>query len=213
MIQQPHAPKMTRYNRSVLFKRIFNEVDIEVFIAGWFMTANLQRVNDIQIIYRDNLKEWLSWAFFASKLDTAILNHDRELESFVTRIEKKINYTFKQGYNTEIETIRLGFNPVEVKHKPFVLYSGIYMLESLGSLLYNLLGFQHFSENEGTLESFSYFHRKTNSGKTPIIFFHGIGGGLWCYLKFVWRLKNLDDKRDIFLFEVICVLFRFLTYQ
>jgi hypothetical protein len=167
-------------------------------------------VTDIRLLKRENLVEWISWAFFASK---EIEDHEiDEMDRMISQIHDLFGFKLESGYNPDLEAIKLGTNNIDARHRPFVLYAALVMLEFGGYCCLNIMGYRfvysilmffpshHFRDKN----TFSYYHRKSpvNTTKSPIVFFHGIGGGLFAYLKFIYKLNRISSKRDVFLVEI-----------
>jgi pimeloyl-ACP methyl ester carboxylesterase len=52
---------------------------------------------------------------------------------------------------------------------------------------------------------------KSTKTLTPLVFFHGIGGGLFCYLKVMYKILKLGGERPIFLVELPHVSMKLLA--
>ncbi|KAJ3227510.1 40S ribosomal protein S6 [Clydaea vesicula] len=214
-----------------MFKRILNECtsseDFKTFATGWFFWKNSKTneqlaAKEFQNIYKENMKEWLAWAFFTSSLENFDDKNIMELEKYISTIEKEKDVKFAKGYNNEISTVRLTFCPVEAFSKPFFMYALIYLMECVGYLFFRLyLNFRHkiiinetesIKDNNTPYKHFSYYYKKSKNGnnKTPLVFFHGIGGGLFCYAKLIYKLCKIDEDRAVFLVELPHVSMRLI---
>lgn len=87
---------INRYERRVLFSKILPDMSRE-FLMGWFIDTSCAgaQLTDFSKIYRENLAEWLSWAFFASGTPTK----GKEMSVMINRIESKLGIKLPYGYN------------------------------------------------------------------------------------------------------------------
>lgn len=114
--------ELTRIDREKLFSQVLNAVDNpRTFLSGWFMGA------DPSLIRRDNMTEWLLWAFFNHvSRERYVDKHPREitdeLERYITHWEKATGMTITPGYNKDITCIRLNADPVRTVHRPACVY-------------------------------------------------------------------------------------------
>jgi hypothetical protein len=126
------------YQRKRVFRKILVDIDTK-FLQGWFMQEGAQ-CQDFTLIKRENLVEWIAWAFFRANV---IQNHEiNEINSMVERIEESIGHKLDLGYNSDLETIRLGLNKVEAGHRPFILYACICVLEMMGYCALVIMGYR-----------------------------------------------------------------------
>ncbi|CAG8602391.1 5858_t:CDS:2 [Dentiscutata heterogama] len=156
--------------------------------------------------------------------------YSKEMYEMIESIEKRRNVKFHQGYNPNCECIKLTLDPVEAIPRPFVFYATIFLLSSAFNILLKLYGFEHFGSKESILNGYwsstlefdiqegsppsriSYWYydphsccdsfplKKKKERQKPIVFIHGVGGGLFCYFNFIKRLWKLD--RPLFLVEL-----------
>ena len=91
------------------------------FLSGWFFGAAPE---DIQ---RDNLSEWMLWAFFNKDTrDAYIDGHDNEITQELGRYidfwQETTHIVPEPGYNKNVKCIRLNSDPVKVIHRPACVY-------------------------------------------------------------------------------------------
>ncbi|CAG8627302.1 6269_t:CDS:2 [Funneliformis mosseae] len=227
-----------KHVRAELLHNCLDTIDkFDAWIEGWFSVGN-KKANFDQI-RRGNLEEWLAWCFFASSIEEIRQNTEyiAELYETIAIIEnsKKINFT--EGYNPDIQCVRLTLDPIKAIPRPFVFY----VVCITSNLLYRLAGFEHyglkysvlngywsstleFDIQEETIKSsqsrISYWYynpnshnesaplKKNHQKQQPIVFIHGVGGGLFCYFNFLRKLYNLN--RPLFLVELPHVSMRLI---
>ena len=68
-------------------------------------------------IRRDNVLEWLAWSCFKIQYDHCKADLDRvaALEDIMDMLEARTGTVFEQGYNSEIRSMRLTLDPVNVR--------------------------------------------------------------------------------------------------
>lgn len=109
-------------DRDRLFRQVVGGIDDpKKFISGWFKGARLEDV------YRENVAEWLLWAFFNKhSRDEYFSDSDDatslEVESFVERFEQETGIVAHPGYNPNVSCIRLNSDPVKTIHRPAMVY-------------------------------------------------------------------------------------------
>ncbi|KAG0783190.1 hypothetical protein G6F22_008790 [Rhizopus arrhizus] len=135
-----------------------------------------------------------------------------ELDYMISRFEDEFHIQFSEGYNENIIAYRISFDPVLAYHRPLAFYISILFLTTLFGLIcqfiwrmkkfgpenrstiWNLMDPQQapYTSNQTGPEKVSYWFRDGNREKKPIVFIHGIGGGLMCYISFLAKLVNLN---------------------
>jgi hypothetical protein len=159
----------------------------------------------------------LSWAFFSLPLEN-VLQDDiltEELNFMIDRFEQEFHIQFNTGYNEDVVAYRINLDPVHAYHRPLAFYTLIMFLTTLfgfacqffwgmkkygpetRSTIWNLMDSQPYetsavSSDGGAPEKVSYWYRDGDRSKKPIVFIHGIGAGLMCYVSFVHKLLTLD---------------------
>ncbi|RHZ80313.1 hypothetical protein Glove_137g71 [Diversispora epigaea] len=215
----------SKCQRAELLINVLQTIDkFDTWIEGWFNVGHKKFT--FNQIYRENFAEWLAWSFFATTLeyvrDDPELSY--EIELMIDGIEIKKNIKFPDGYNPNCTCIRLTLDPVKAIHRPFAFYATIFLLNSAFNFLLKIHGFKRFGSRESILNGYwsstlefdiqeansksspprlTYwyyepFHVKKN--QKPIVFIHGVTGGLFCYATFIKKLQKLD--RPLFLVEL-----------
>ncbi|ORE12576.1 hypothetical protein BCV71DRAFT_246819 [Rhizopus microsporus] len=206
----------TPRERSDVYMLCLEAIDqAETWLPGWFTLANdLVKHPKFEDIYRDNLAEWLSWAFFNLPLESVLQDESttQELHKMINDFENKFHIKLKEGYNEDVVAYRLTLDPLLAYPRPLAFYVLVLFLTNIfGFVCQFLWGMKRFGpENRSTVwslmdpqqspypsshigpEKVPYWFRDGNRRKKPIVFIHGIGGGLMCYITFVAKLVTLD---------------------
>ncbi|KAG0021927.1 hypothetical protein BGZ80_001411 [Entomortierella chlamydospora] len=194
----------SRQERRELFQRCLETVDkgegAKRWAETWFDTGRTTQPAKFEQIGRSNMIEWLAWAFWAMPTEEVFTSPSNmmDLNQMVDTIESVKGVKFAKGYNPEVESIRLAFDPL------------VWVANMLAGLVFNLLGFARI---EGTVhgKSFikqdpdtdlSYWHRSPANpdNKIPLVFIHGIGVGLIQYIHWVVAMATIS--RPMILIEV-----------
>ncbi|KAI8976097.1 Alpha/Beta hydrolase protein [Pilobolus umbonatus] len=189
----------------------------EVWLTEWFaMTYDSTIHPTFEEIGRENVAEWLSWAFFALPLENVL--HDEsateELNYMIDHFEEEFHVHLEPGYNEEVSAYRISFDPVHAHHRPLIFYTVIQFLTALfgfvahfvwgmkkygpesRSSVWSLMDPQQLYEpimkqDDDRPQKVSYWFKDGDRNKKPIVFIHGIGAGLMCYSAFIPHLLAL----------------------
>ncbi|ORX97333.1 alpha/beta-hydrolase [Basidiobolus meristosporus CBS 931.73] len=112
------------------------------------------------------------------------------------------------GFNPDAKCIRLNLDPVNALHRPLIFYTVILALDFSAKLLITCLGFRNYTKDQSKKASFWSESMERSAKMKPIVFVHGIGPGIGCYLMFIWKLLKLGQP--IFLVELPYVSMRFI---
>ncbi|KAI9209627.1 uncharacterized protein BJ171DRAFT_608846 [Polychytrium aggregatum] len=216
----------------LLFARIMNENDtpdqFRAMVAGWFFWKDDQmcqlQSSEIKYIGTDNLRDWLAWAFFSLP---SIPDPDDTIEGvpscallndMVSVIEQRMDVRLEQPSNPAIGTVKLNFNEIEAFSKPLLVYACVFVLESLAFMFFRYCGFVRFIKNETAspqpesaepcVPYWLYAPQNPQQGLSPIVFIHGIGGGLFCYTQLIYKIMSSNFERPMFLVELPFVSMR-----
>ncbi|KAF8915233.1 hypothetical protein CPB85DRAFT_1217981 [Mucidula mucida] len=210
-----HAPeRLTKEQRERMF---LNCTQNPANLPQWFLSS------DSSAIKRENVIDWLLWAFFEVKAEDVekeeLVEWSDEMNSYVEALEKVVGHSFPPGRNGEVKSMRLSFDPVVTLHRPLTWYITVEFVDMFTACNLVAIGLKHYaptrwfqefpsrpwtilSRKSVTPEIPYWFrpHRSTN--KKPIIFIHGIGIGLFPYIPF---LRELDPEVGILLIEILPV--------
>ncbi|KAJ9616753.1 hypothetical protein H2200_000472 [Cladophialophora chaetospira] len=189
-----HRPAMEvsvtdRKERQALFKKCIMTINDPVrYISLWHRGAPIETVG------RDNVKEWICWAFMGREAWGS--DEDEELEGYVDELENLLpnGIKFRQGKAPSVKTLRFSLDPVNISHKPLLFYSlGVGGADIYAALIMWYHGYQHYatkqwfasfpfrpqtllSQNKSPAKRISYWYRPhASKTRLPILYIHGIG--------------------------------------
>ncbi|TPX15301.1 uncharacterized protein E0L32_004578 [Thyridium curvatum] len=209
-----HPPPLTSAERKALFtKCLANIPDPEGYLRKWFLGA------DLRDIRKENVREFLLWAFFdrdngESEQDG---EEEEELGLYLKDIEAMLGRPLAEGRGSA-KCLRLTIDQIETRYRS-VLWFGIVTLVDFIShmrmiwdgyeyhaqplmkrmtvfpprpLLWLLAG---LAQRSSKADNLAYWYRPHTSKKlAPIVFLHGIGIGLWPYRSFLGQLARTTDE-------------------
>ncbi|KAI6851021.1 hypothetical protein KC332_g306 [Hortaea werneckii] len=192
-----HPPLRSQADRKALFEKVRSEIhDPRKFLSGWFRGANIEDIG------RDDLKEFLSWAFWEGRTTE---DDQKELEELTRKVEDMMGQgRFKPGRGTA-KGLRLTLDPIEMDHRSLLWYTLIALVDTTTHLRLLRYGFQYHSTPPTSFAIFpprplahltstgpspsphlSYWLRPhTSSTRLPILYLHGIGVGLHPHVEFL----------------------------
>ncbi|KAK4445554.1 hypothetical protein QBC34DRAFT_163122 [Podospora aff. communis PSN243] len=211
-----HPPPLTRDERRSLFERcIANIPNLERYLGLWFLGANPSEIK------RDNVRDFLLWAFFDRdgiqpapySDDETICSHEEELDAYIHRSETLLGRTLPPGRGAAIP-LRLTLDPIDTCYHSVIWYLIIALLDLTTHAHLRLAGFTHHhppttiattfpptpfpgARRLTSPSSLPYWHRPhTSPAHRPILFLHGIGIGLWPYTSFLTSLNPSTRDND-----------------
>eukprot|EP00970_Alexandrium_tamarense_P014754 scaffold4343_cov195-Alexandrium_tamarense.AAC.12 len=155
-------------------------------------------------LQRDNLDEFLSWAFFGVHYSTvqSTPSMQQSLDHFYKILETEAELTFESGRNRNYTPRNFTFEEVNSIYRPYAVYASVALMRTTAKCILTIIGFKQYTCSRGL----RYWHRpaKIHQGGDPFLFFHGIApGGHAPYLPMIFfgLLRNKTKHHDIFLFE------------
>ncbi|KAI0934918.1 hypothetical protein AcV5_006608 [Taiwanofungus camphoratus] len=214
-----HPPLMSREEREAVFNKCFSNLRETNAAAGWFYPSSPSAIK------RENMMEWLSWALFSARSDGFRKEWEAELEGYVTKLEGFMGQKFAPGWDEKVKCMRVSFDHVVTVHRPLVWYLIIALLDTYTSLVMFSIGFKHFdicnwfscfpprlctifSQRSPNRELVYWYRPHRSKTKQPVLFFHGIGIGLWPYLGFLRELIAAEPDVGIIAIENLSVSMR-----
>jgi pimeloyl-ACP methyl ester carboxylesterase len=156
------------------------------------------------MLQKDNMDEFLSWAFFGVHYSTIQSSSDmlKALNEFYQTLESEACLTFEPGKNVNFTPRCFTFEKVNSLYRPYCVYAGVALMRMAANIILTIIGFQQYTCERGM----RYWHRAAKSypNESPFLFFHGIApGGHAPYLPmiFLGLLREDSSRRDIFFFE------------
>lgn len=171
--------------------------DVKKFMEGWFFGTKMES------LYKGDIMSWVSAMFFNKTLQNLSSEQLENVEFVVGRFEEKLGYPLPEGVDHKTRKMMVTLDPVTLCHRPLFFYAAVKCLDvAARSALWNA-GFKR-SSDRGVI---TYFKQGT-SDETPLVFFHGIGIGLFPYIRLVWAMIAKFPNRTIILFEKTSISMR-----
>lgn len=109
-----HPPAPSREERRELFQLCNDNIaDPEAYLRKWFLGAELREIK------RENLKDFLLWAFFNRGGPPG--DDDEELEEYVSLMEKLLGRPILEGRGTA-QALRLTIDKIDMLHRSIIWY-------------------------------------------------------------------------------------------
>lgn len=217
-----------RRERRQLFNKCITTITDPVrYVSLWHRGAPIESIG------RENVKEWICWAFMDRSNWGS--NEDEELEEYVDALERLFpdGMKFRKGRVRGINTLRFSLDPVNLTHKPLLFYVlGVGGADIYAALIMWYSGYHHYaarqwftsfpfrpqtllSSHRSPAKHISYWYRPhTSKTKLPILYIHGIGilhtyGDLFAELaKRIDKDASSDGQIGIIVLEILPISFR-----
>ncbi|KAF5022570.1 hypothetical protein F66182_5403 [Fusarium sp. NRRL 66182] len=225
-----HPPPLSRQERRALFERCFGNVaSPEVYLRWWFMDSNPSEIR------RENIREFLVWAFFERPDGQGLVDQngdsmEEEVEHYISLLEQRLGRVFEDGRGN-VQSLRLTLDGITTTYRGLLWYIIVFIVDQATHFAFLWHGFEFhrrsrcsalrvfpprpqelFPGRKSPSPRLSYWHRPhTAEDKLPVVFFHGIGIGLWTYVRFLAELHRTDDGNGsigVIAIEVLPISFR-----
>lgn len=209
-----HPPALSSKERKALFERSFGSVaSTETYLRWWFLDAD---PNDIR---RDNVREFLLWAFFERPDGEGLEDEDgetieEELEHYLNLLEQRLGRKLEGGRGN-VKSLRLTIDGITTTYRSFLWYMVVFIVDQATHFAFRWHGFEFYRRPRSSAlrvfpprpqelfpgptspsSKLSYWHRPhTAEDKLPVVFFHGIGIGLWTYVRFLAGLHKTESGK------------------
>jgi hypothetical protein len=108
------ATTLSRQDRRLLFRRCHDNIpNPDRYLAKWFLDAPAAEIR------RENVKEFLRWAFL--NIREPDLAYDEELEEYVGEVEKMLGRKLEPGRG-RAKCLRLNYDEVAMLHRSLTWY-------------------------------------------------------------------------------------------
>ncbi|KAK5992989.1 hypothetical protein PT974_06414 [Cladobotryum mycophilum] len=166
-------------------------------------------------IRRDNLREFLLWGFFdldgdrTGETGSDIL--EQEMNEFVARIEQGLGRALLSGRGNA-QCIRMTFDDIETTYRSLLWYVIMFAIDQIAHCALSWYGFRLYGRPPAT--ELSYYYRPHISADSfPVVFIHGIGIGLWTYVRFLADIHAAGKRGQgggvgVIAIEILPVSFR-----
>lgn len=220
-----HPPPPSPRDRRVLFDKVINHItDFERYLGGWFLGA------DVRDVKRDNVRDFVLWAFFDTAPETATEQDILDASDYVDVFERKLGRKLEPGRGNA-RGLRLTLDAVETRYRTFSWFLIVGIVDFATHVYFSWHGFQYhaqprsevfsvypprlqslFARKQSASKQLGYWYRPhTASDKVPVVFLHGIGIGLYTYAAFLARLSSAFHRSGdigVIAIEILPVSFR-----
>ncbi len=218
-----HPATLSRSERKALFEKCNAQIrDCDSYLSKWLLGA------DPKEIKRGNLEEFILWAFLNRHGPAG--DDKEEVEEYILLHERTMGRRFEEGYNTNIRSLRLTLEKVDMLHRSLVWFFCVFFVDMLTYINLSFQGFRHYRAPLPTLAALfpprpyalasrytspvktSYWYRPhTSKTKLPVLFIHGIGIGLYPYTNFLGEINASvpsDETIGVIAIEILPISFR-----
>lgn len=226
-----HPSPLSRRERRELFDRcIANVPSSDLYLQWWFLGA------DPDEIRRDNIREFFMWAFFERDGEAFLDDEDEEaleheMDEYISIFQQKVGRKFKDGRGAA-NSLRLTLDSIHSTYRSLAWYVIIFFIDQATHLAFKWHGFEYYSRprtssmrifpprpqelvsrRQSPVPQLSYWYRPHSAkGQHPVVFFHGIGIGLWTYVKFLAGINkanmNSNGEIGVIAIEILPISFR-----
>jgi len=148
----------------------------ETFLTRWCGSATLGELK------RGNVAQFLAWALLSESVESLLPKDFTMIMRMVDMVDKRFELHLEHGLNTDVRTLRMTLEPLEVIHRPLCVYLCVtYVPRFFGNCVLRLQGFERL-EHEGLI----YWYRPSRewpkaARQLPLVFFHGVSPGQCAY--------------------------------
>ncbi|KAI1812129.1 hypothetical protein GGS20DRAFT_578583 [Poronia punctata] len=223
-LEAVHPPLKPKDERLKLFKKCLANIPDPVnYLRVWFLGA------DEPDVRRDNVREFISWAFFDRHVGNETAAEKEELDEYVDMIEQRLGHPLEPGMG-KAKSFRLTLDEIKVRYRSVIWYLIVGMVDVLTYFRLSYHGLQFHTQAKAHSQSvvpprpqssftkkrsvsrLSYWYRPHRAqNKLPVLFLHGIGIGLWPYVPYLTGLNKgvpEDEQIGIIALEVLPVASR-----
>ncbi|KAG6042100.1 hypothetical protein E4U41_005648 [Claviceps citrina] len=236
----PHRRKLRRaanhptsasspLERRALFEKcITNTSQPEEYIRWWFLGAKMEDIR------HDNLREFFLWAFFDTDMQgqsprLADEHVWKELEEYIALTERQVGHQFGKGRGPA-KCLRLTIDDIPSTYRCLLWYCIIFFVDMATHFTLSWHGFRYYARSfELSWATFPprpqemlakrrspepelgyWFKPHSCPDQRPLVFWHGIGVGLWTYVPFLIQAGTTAGLGDVGLIvpEVLPISFR-----
>jgi len=176
-------PSRSQHEPETYVRKVMDIVDsvrgvypFETFLTRWCGSATLSELK------RGNVAQFLAWALLSQGVEDLLPRDYTMIMRMVDMIDQRYTLNLEQGLNTDVRTLRMTLEPLEVIHRPLCVYLGVTVIPRLfGNCVLRLQGFERL-EHQGLV----YWYRPSrewpsSARQLPLVFFHGVSPGQCAY--------------------------------
>ncbi|KAJ5749504.1 hypothetical protein N7533_006532 [Penicillium manginii] len=231
----PCAIHIWLITEAVFFRYFYHATELQRDYSELATQIRWLMVSEADCIKRDNVKDFIRWAFFGP---ACVRGQDRqneeEIEAYTAETEKLIGRKLSPGW-VNVKGLGQLLNEADSSHRSLLWYTCVFLVDTIMhcKMLYN--GF-HFHRSilsrfftifpfrpltiltayRSPVRHLTYWHRQhTSKKRLPVLFIHGIGIGLYPYTNFLGDLNRKletgasnEGEVGIIALEIMPVSFR-----
>ena len=227
-----HPEPLSSQQRRDLFDRCLGNVPApERYLQDWFLGANPDEIR------RENIRSFFLWAFFERGEDPGTDDDkavEEEVDEYISILERKLGRKVKDGRGTA-QSLRLTLDGIHTTYRSLTWYIAVFIVDQATHVKMKWYGFHYYrrprtstlrifpprpqdmvSRHASPVPQLSYWYRPhTAKDKLPVVFFHGIGIGLWPYARFLYDIYkgNKKDEGEIGVIAVELLPISFRLYS
>ncbi|SPN97790.1 uncharacterized protein DNG_01302 [Cephalotrichum gorgonifer] len=228
------TPLSTEERRALVDQCLRSLPSPETYLRGWFFGAEPEDIR------RGNVREFILWAFFEQDEASLAADDDAdadavnaELDEYVAEVERVLGRELGDGRGPA-KCLRLTIDGIDTAYRSLAWYAVIFLVDQATHLALAYHGFQYYTPSgSGSRRTFpprpqqlitrrrspapelGYWYRPhgpEERGKAPVVFFHGIGVGLWTYVRFLADIaaarRRGGDGIGVIAIEILPISFR-----
>ncbi|KAK6069533.1 alpha beta hydrolase fold family [Seiridium cupressi] len=220
-----HPPSLSPEDRRALFIKVADHIsDFERYLQLWFLGADRAEIR------RDNVRDFMFWAFFDTAPENATKQDIADADEYVDLFEERLGREIEPGRGNA-RGLRLTLDGVETRYRSFIWFVIVGGVDLVAHCQFAWNGFQYHAQprsevfsvtpprlqsivagNRSPSKQLAYWYRPhTAPDKVPMVFLHGIGIGLWTYVPFLSRLNRVPNRSGdigVIAIEILPVSFR-----
>ncbi|KAH7070000.1 hypothetical protein BKA63DRAFT_93011 [Paraphoma chrysanthemicola] len=216
-----HPPSLTKDERKELYWKCWDKIPHpEYYVSRWFLGA---KATDIRRDNVREFYEWalMNRGEESDEAKTRRMQEnpdecreeEEELDSYVDGTETLLGRKLEPGRGSA-KSLRLTVDAVNMSHRPVLWYLIVMGVDTYTAIYMRIIGFTLFrthwrdalsvfpprpanlaTRQISSAPNLSYWYRPhTASKRLPILFIHGIGIGLYPYIKFLKDINKFDPQ-------------------
>jgi len=199
-------PSLTNHRREHILKMAakyatLHEDGIKGWLCQWFKGC------DFNELHRENVVQFLKWAFFLDPKCDDDEKQQKWNESFIEfaidRIESLTDHPLRKGLNPNISFVHNTDDavPLSTTYRPFLFYLFLWIGQQITDLILYSLRFEYRYVNGLRVW---YKVQSKNDGKesTPIMSVHGLGVHFMPYIPMIYKLITKSSRNDMVCIEI-----------
>lgn len=145
----------------------------------------------LNAIMRGNMYKWMCYMLYFRSMWQLNAEQLKEAKRALRRVERKLGFRFRDGYNKKIFFLKYGNAKIKTKYKPVIVYALLCVIKWITYGLMKSQGFKTIRSPNGIL--YWYRFNKPNKPRSATIFVHGIGFGIAPYYRGIMALEENEN--------------------